>query len=436
MKTFYNLLVNTVIGGITNMTVWFAIIFFGYLQTGSVLVTSIASGIYLLATALSGFWFGSIVDHNRKKDVMMASSLISGLLFLVGFIIYQIVGANGFTDINKPILWIFIVVLLFGVISGNLRGIAIPTIVTILVPADTRDKANGMLGMVNGIAFMGVSVISSFLVAHSGMFHVLIIGVIASLISVVHMYFINIPENKIVHLEGEAANMGKLDIKGTFKIINAVPGLFALILFATINNFLGGVFMSLMDAYGLSLVSVQTWGLLFAILSTSFMLGGFIISKWGLGKDPLRALFLANVVIWVISIFFTVQPWIWLLGIGMFIYMAVVPYIEAAEQTIIQKVVPSDRQGRVFGFSQSVEQMASPLTAFLIGPITQFIFIPFMSEGGLGAELIGDWYGVGANRGMAIVFTLTGIIGLAITLYAMHSKYSKMLTERYLQEKA
>ena len=61
--------------------------------------------------------------------------------------------------------------------------------------------------------------------------------------------------------------------------------------------------------------------------------------------------------------------------------MILVPYAEAAEQTILQKVVPYERQGRVFGFAQSVEQAASPLTAFLIGPLTQFVFIPFMTDG-------------------------------------------------------
>ena len=38
----------------------------------------------------------------------------------------------------------------------------------------------------------------------------------------------------------------------------------------------------------------------------------------------------------------------------------------AAEQTVLQRVVPFERQGRVFGFAQSVEQAASPLTAFLV----------------------------------------------------------------------
>ena len=56
------------------------------------------------------------------------------------------------------------------------------------------------------------------------------------------------------------------------------------------------------------------------------------------------------------------------------------PYIEAAEQTVLQRVVPYERQGRVFGFAQSVEQSASPLTAFLISPLAQFVFIPFMTD--------------------------------------------------------
>ncbi len=54
----------------------------------------------------------------------------------------------------------------------------------------------------------------------------------------------------------------EVDLKGTIRVVGAVPGLFALILFSTFNNFLGGVFMALMDAYGLSLMEVQAWGLL------------------------------------------------------------------------------------------------------------------------------------------------------------------------------
>ena len=191
--------------------------------------------------------------------------------------------------------------------------------------------------------------------------------------------------------------------------------------------------MSLMDSYGLSLVSVQVWGLLWGALSTAFILGGIFIAKFGLGKNPLRSLFLANITIWAVSSVFTVPQSIIPLIVGMFVYLCVMPFIEASEQTIIQKVVPHERQGRVFGFAQSVEQAASPVTAFLIGPIAQFIFIPFMTTGS-GVELMGSWFGVGSARGIALVFTITGLIGLTVTILAMRSKYYRLLAKQYSEK--
>lgn len=113
--------------------------------------------------------------------------------------------------------------------------------------------------------------------------------------------------------------------------------------------------------------------------------------------------------------------------------MFLFPFVEATEQTIIQKVVPAGRQGRVFGFAHSVEQAASPLTAFIIGPITQLIFIPFMTTG-RGVDLIGGWFGTGTGRGIAIVFILAGIIGLIVTIIAMKSTAYRMLSARYSQK--
>lgn len=427
MKTFYQILVNTVLSNVTNMTVWFALIFFVYLETHSVTATSIISGIYLVMTASLGIWFGSLVDHNKKKKVLILSGVISLIIYIIGFIIYLIYPAETWKNPTSATLWIFNVLLLIGVIAGNIRSIAVPTLVTILIPEDERAKANGLVGTAFGIAFLICSAISGLLVGAGGMYYVLILGVVMMILSILHLWFLDVPEKEIVHLEHQS----KVDLRGTFAVVAAIPGLLALILFSTINNFLGGTFMGLMDAYGLSLVSVETWGLLFAVISCGFIVGGLFISKYGLGKNPLIAMFAANIIIWVISAIFTIQPSIILLSVGMFIYISVVPFIEAAEQTILQKVVPHERQGRVFGFAQSVEQSASPLTTFLIGPIAETFFIPFMSTGA-GVGLIGSWFGTGPDRGIALVFTVTGIIGLILTIVAMNSKYAQMLSERYI----
>jgi DHA3 family multidrug efflux protein-like MFS transporter len=209
-----------------------------------------------------------------------------------------------------------------------------------------------------------------------------------------------------------------------------VPGLFGLIFFHTFNNFLGGIFMSLMDAYGLLLVPVQVWGFLWGVLSLGFIIGGMVVARKGLGKNPLRTLFLANIAMWSICSVFTLQASILLLAVGMFVWLCLIPAVEAAEQTILQKVVPPERQGRVFGFAQSVEQAASPVTAFLIGPIAELIFIPFMTTGA-GVDLFGPWFGTGTDRGLALLFTAAGLIGLAVTLLAMQSRSYRELSSIY-----
>ncbi|MGV3491722.1 MAG: MFS transporter, partial [Devosia sp.] len=186
----------------------------------------------------------------------------------------------------------------------------------------------------------------------------------------------------------------------------------------------------LLDAYGLSLVSVEVWGLTFGVLSTAFIVSGLIISKTGLGKNPLKTLLMVNLITWAVCIVFTIQHSYWLLVAGCFVWMFLGPFAEAAEQTTLQKVVPPERQGRVFGFAQSVEQSASPLTAFLIGPLTEFVVIPFMTNGA-GAATIGSWFGTGAPRGMALVFTIAGIVGVLLTMVAFNTKYYRQLSEAY-----
>jgi DHA3 family multidrug efflux protein-like MFS transporter len=115
-----------------------------------------------------------------------------------------------------------------------------------------------------------------------------------------------------------------------------------------------------------------------------------------------------------------------LVSVGMAIWITLIPAIEAAEQTVLQRVVPFERQGRVFGFAQTIENAASPVTAFLIGPLAQLVFIPTMTDG-LGADLIGDWFGRGPERGLALIFTLAGIVGVVATLVMRSSRWYRSI---------
>lgn len=425
-RTFYLLLANTLLSSVTNTFVWFTLTFWVFIETRSVLATSYVAGIFAVTNMVSAFYFGGLVDHHRKKQVMLFSTAVSFFFYAIGALIFFTVDPVHFTNTNSLPLWGLIISLMLGSVTGNLRMIAISTTVSLLF-TENRDKANGLVGTVNGASFAATSILSGVAIGFFGMHVAIIAALIATFVTLLHLLTVSLPEPKIIHTEETPK---KLDVKGTIAIVSGISGLFALIFFTTFNNFLGGVFMSLMDAYGLSLMPVAAWGLMLSLMSFGLILGGTLIAKFGLGKNPLKRMLMVNVITWTTCIFFTIQPSIILLGIGMLIWMVLMPVIESGEHTVIQKVVPYERQGRVFGFAQSVESAATPITTFLIGPIAQFIFIPFMTTGA-GVALIGDWFGVGPARGIALVFMAAGLIGLIITLFAFRSQAYKTLSEQF-----
>ena len=427
MRTFHLLVGNTLVASVVNNFLWFALTFWVYLETKSVLATAIIGGGYMLLVSISGMFFGTFVDRQRRKTSMLLSSLISLVAFALAGLVYLVAQGPALRDLAHPAFWALVVLVLAGAIAGNLRAVALSTTVTLLVPEDRRDKANGLVGTANGVAFAITSVFSGLGIGLLGMGWCLAIAVVLTAAVALHLWTIHIEETTPERAHG-APTM--IDVKGALRAVRLVPGLIALLLFSTFNNFLGGVFMSLMDPYGLTLMSVEAWGILIAFTSFGFIVGGILVARRGLGVNPVRTLLLANLIMWTVTIVFPIRSEILPLAIGFFIYLVVAPIAESSEQTVIQKVVPFQQQGRVFGFAQSLETAASPVTAFLIGPIAQFWVLPSMTNGAL-ADAIGPWFGTGPDRGMALIFIIAGIIGLAVTVIALRSRPYRVLSDEY-----
>lgn len=428
MKNFYQVLINTLIANVTTSFLWFALTFWIYLETKSVLATGIIGGSYMLLVAIFSIVFGTIVDHNKKKRVMVLSSVITFVMFLLAGILFLIFPENAFTNLSGPMFWIFAGLILVGGVVENMRNIALSTIVTLLVPKERHANANGLVGMTQGVGFIVTSVFAGLAIGFLGMGGTLAIAVFFTTVAMIHLFFVNIPEEKIVH-DPELDNK-KVDIKGSIAAIKVVPGLFGLLIFSTFNNLIGGVYMTLMDPYGLTLFSVQTWGILFGVAGTGFVIGGMLVAKFGLGKNPMKTLLILVLAMGALGALFTIREWWWLYALGIWVYMMMIPAVEAAEQTVIQRVVPLKRQGRVFGFAQAFEASATPITAFLIAPIAQFGIIPFMnSEAGMNA--FGWLVGEGDARGIALVFFFAGLIMVIAAFLAFFTKSYRRLSSFY-----
>jgi MFS transporter, DHA3 family, multidrug efflux protein len=423
-RVFLELLFNTLLAGVTSSFLWFALTFWVYLETRSVVATGMIGGAFAISSAVLGPVFGSLVDRHRKHTVLVATTVLSAACFFVATAVFVSVPAGDLLRLRSPFFWLLVGATLLGSVAGNMRGIALSTCVTLLVPDDRRDRANGMVGTVTGISFAITSVFSGLVVGQLGMGWAYYLTTALTVVAFLHILTVRFDEPEPDRHPTERPRF--VEIAPALEAIRAVPGLGMLIALAAFNNLLSGVFMALMDAYGLELVSVVAWGLLWGLISLAFIAGGVLVSRFGLGSKPLRLILAGNLVNWIVCSVFAIRSSIVLVAVGMIIWLGLIPVIEAAEQTILQRAIPFERQGRVFGFAQLVENAASPLTAFLMAPLAETVFMPLMIDG-RGAEVIGGWFGTGPERGIALMFTVAGLLGVLVTAGAWSSRSYRRL---------
>ncbi len=435
-RTFLAVLVNTAAANVTTSFLWFALTFWVYLETRSVLATGIVGGAYMLLLAVFAMVFGSLVDRHRKHRVMIVSGVVTLIAFVLAGALWLALPEAALLDLGAPWFWLFSGIVLGGAVIENLRNIALSTTVTLLVPVERHANANGLVGTVQGLAFVVTSVFSGLSVGFLGMGWTLAIAIVLTLVALVHLLTIRIPEKR-----PSAATDGTplVDLRGAVRAVRAARGLFALIVFSTFNNLIGGVYMALMDPYGLELFRIEIdgrvydaeiWGIVLAISATGFIIGGGLVARFGLGRNPIRTMLWIVIAMGALGAVFTLREWWWLYGLGIWMYMALIPPVEAAEQTVIQKVVPYETQGRVFGFAAAFESAAAPVTSFLIAPIAQFLIIPYMNDGD-GRATWGWLLGEGQSRGIALVFLGAGIVMIVVAALAFTTRSYRILSTQY-----
>lgn len=426
MRTFAQVLVNTALANVTTSYLWFGLTFWVYLETRSVLATGIIGGTYMLFVALFGMVFGTIVDRHRKHQAMLFASAVTLVAFLIAGAIWLLVPESELVSLGNPMFWVFAAIILFGGVIENMRNIALSTTVTLLVPVEKHANANGFVGTVQGLAFLVTSVFSGLSIGLLGMGPTLLIAIVFTALAMVHLLFLRIPEEQ-PQVSDKAP---LLDFRGSIAAVRAAKGLFALIIFSTFNNLIGGVYMALMDPYGLTLFPVEWWGVVLGITSSGFIIGGLLIAKFGLGKNPIRTMLVLVALMGLLGAVFTIREFWWLYAGGILLYMCLIPAVEAAEQTVIQKVVPFQTQGRVFGFAQAFESAAAPITAFLIAPIAEFLIIPYVNSQA-GQDAWGWLLGDGEARGIALVFLIAGVVMIAAAIAAFFTRSYRRISELY-----
>ena len=130
-RAFNQVLVNTFIANLTTSYLWFALTFWVYLETRSVLATAFLGGGYMLLLAVMGVPLGGLVDRWRKKRVMVFAQTITAATFTPAMVLFLLLPRSEFATVSSVGFWAVGVLVLFGAVIESARGIALSTTVAV-----------------------------------------------------------------------------------------------------------------------------------------------------------------------------------------------------------------------------------------------------------------------------------------------------------------
>ncbi|MBY9004483.1 MAG: MFS transporter [Candidatus Lokiarchaeota archaeon] len=347
--------------------VGFAITWWVTITTGSAILLSISTFMYILPMALLTPFAGVIADrHNRKTIIAIADSLQALTTFVVIVLFWF--------NLANPI----VVVLIMG-LRGIFQAFHVPTASAILPSMVPKEKLSRM----NGINYLFISVINiigpifgATLLSIWTIEMILWIDVITYGIAMVPLLITKIPL-MIKPKEEKEKDSYLHEFKLGLKTINLIPGLIALLLWSMVLNFLlmpanillplyikvdhGGnaldlaflsVFFSVGMIFGSILTSVKKkWNhKLFSYFGSLFILMGTISVYAFVPKGSYITMWIAAIIMG-----FTMP-------IGNTIYM-----------TVIQLTVPQEKMGRVVSIDQSLSSIMAPIGAISAGPLAELL---------------------------------------------------------------
>jgi DHA3 family macrolide efflux protein-like MFS transporter len=367
----------------------------------------------MLGSSFAGVW----VDRWDRRKVMLFADLgqaAGSVLLIASFLSGQFQ------------LWqLYVIVFIQGSFS-IFQSPAENAAVTMLVPGEKRERANGMSEMAFPFAGVIAPVLAGLIFTTAGITGVLAFDLATFLIAVSALAFIHIPRPATSVESQVARGVFLLELKSSFKFLRAAGGLFALILFMTFTDFVLNGPLDLAIPYLVRFTgSETTLGVLMGIMSLGAFSGALLITIWP-GIRPRMHMLLAGFVLnGLMFLVFGLTHNLLVLGCALFLIMLPLPIGNALFISILQIKSPADMQGRIFSIVEQLAFLGSTASFLLTGFVVDRILEPAIASPSW--ETFTSLVGAQPGAGMRLVLICAGIsMLLAVLVIAAWPRVRKL----------
>ncbi len=418
-KKYIVLWLSQSVSGLGSSMTGFALVLWAYEQSNSAMSVSLMSFCNYVPFVLLSLFAGNFIDRHKKKTIMLASDSIAaaGSLAILALMITG----------HLKIWNIYIVNVIIGVTTAFQQpASAIATVR--LVPDDKLSNVSGMNSFSNNLILVFSPMLASFLYSAGGLSLILTIDLVSFAFAFcVLMFFITVPEQKnnakrVSQFAGTAEGFaflkkekGLLYIMLTMAVINFFSRL-------TYENILSPMILSRSGESSLALGTVN------ACMGIGGIAGGIIVSFKKENARKATAIYVSAALSFLFGdLLMAVGRNTLMWSVAGIAASLPIPFINANQNTIMYRKVPTDMQGRVFALRNAIQYVTIPIGIILGGWLADYIFEPFMRQENKLSGLLSVIVGSGAGSGMAVMFLCTGICGFVISVISCFNREIKKL---------
>ncbi|UZE26267.1 MFS transporter [Pseudomonas sp. B21-056] len=388
-----------------------------YSHTGSAMAFSNA----ILATTLPALVFlplaGGLADRISHRVIIVCCDVILTLL-LFGVIVLL------WLDHLEP-LHLYIFNCLASIVAA-FRKPAYQAAVTTIVAPQKFTRASGLISISKNVSALVAPQLAGIIMAKAGLSMILVLNVVtfcSGTVLVVKAFSHALHTSQRQHVVGKGSVFRSVlrNIASALKFLSVDYLMVWLLVYTVARNALLSLATVMMTPLVLSTLSSQMLGMVYTWSALGGLFGAGLLILIG---NPRRLMALVGVAdlslaICVISLGGVLHPVAYCVLAFFAITSACVA--EACVSSLWMHKIPSGNRASVFALINMLTIAATSLVIFVGGLLVDHWFQPALVSGGLYADSIGLWLGVGAGRGVGMLFVVAGalfaLLPLGILLY-------------------
>jgi predicted MFS family arabinose efflux permease len=390
----------------------FALGIWVYTSSGSVFQFALISLAFVVPKLLVSPFAGVMVDRWNRRTVMILSDAVHALLMGSVLLILQ------FGTLQS---WHLYLITALAAVASSFQWPAYQALIPQLVPQAKLGSANGLIDLAFGIAQLAAPLGGGLLLVWIDLRGIVLIDLITFFVALFALLLVRVPDLVGAAATTAAITNWRAEFLEGWTFIRHDRGLLGLMLYIAVTVFLTGFVHVLTPPLVLSFASEAALGLILTVGGIGLLSGGLLMSIWGGPRPRIYGLLLFDllaIAAMLLAGFFTST---WVLALVAFLFFVGLPISRSSAQSIWQSKVPLHLQGRVFVTRDMLAIGATPLAFLAAGPLADYLFEPLLQPNGALATSAGLWFGVGAGRGVALIFFCLGLCFLITNLCAWWS---------------